>query len=133
MVETQRITEPSLLSDITTRLSSLSIETSKPSHSGSQIQQAKLVLLQPLANADMLAACRNPDSRLIRKPNGFVCGTSNYEYLDIRPLSVAWRQAVTKVPPISQVTFDLTLPKPEGDEKSTSGAFQKVFWDTAMP
>jgi hypothetical protein len=133
MVETQRITELSLLSDITTRLSSLSIETSKPSHSGSQIQQAKLVLLQPLANADMLAACRNPDSRLIRKPNGFVCGTSNYEYLDIRALSVAWRQAVTKVPPISQVTFDLTLPKPEGDEKSTSGAFQKVFWDTAMP
>jgi hypothetical protein len=133
MVEAQRITEPRLLSNITTGLSNLSIEATKSSHSGSEAQQVKLVLLQPLANIDMLTACRNPDSRLIRKSDGSVCGTSNHEYLDIRPLSLAWRQAVTKVPPISHITFDLTLPRPVEDEKSTSGEFQKVYWDTAVP
>jgi hypothetical protein len=129
MVEAQCITEPRLLSDITIGLSSLSIKTSEPSQSRSQTQHVKLVLLQPLANADTLAACRDPDSRLVRKPDGVVCSTSNHEYLNIRSLSVAWRQAVMKVAPISQITFDLTLPK---RDENTS-AFQKVYWDTAMP
>jgi hypothetical protein len=129
MVEAQRITEPSLLSNITIGLSNLSIDTSKLlPDSGSQTPPTTLVLLQPLANADMLASCRDPDSRLVRKPNGSVCGASNHEYLNIQPLSLAWRQAVIKAPPISQLTFDLTLPKHEGDE-----IFEKVYWDTGMP
>jgi hypothetical protein len=132
MDEARRITEPSLLSDITIGLSNLSIETSGPSQL-SQIQQATLVLLQPLANADMLATCRNPDSQVVRKPDGSACGTSNHEYLNIKSLSVAWRQAVVKAPPISEITFDLALPKPEEDGKITGNAFKKVYWDTAMP
>ena len=133
MVDAEPITDPSHLqeSHITIVLSNLSIETSKlSSESASWTQQTKLVLLQPLANADTLEVCREPDSRLVHKPNGSVCGTSNHEYLDIRPLSKAWRQALTKVPPISQLTFDLALPKE--DEKS-KGSFQNVYWDTAMP
>jgi hypothetical protein len=35
---------------------------------------------------------------------------------------------VIKAPPISQLTFDLALPKQEGDE-----TFEKVYWETAMP
>jgi hypothetical protein len=128
MVEAQRIPEPSLLSSITVGLSNLSIDTFKPPHSRSQKSPTTLVLLQPLANADILASCRDPASRLVRKPNGSVCGTLNYEYLNIQPLSLAWRQAVIKAPPISQLTFDLSLPKHEGDK-----AFEKVYWDMVMP
>lgn len=133
MVEAERIADPSLLqqSDIVIRLSSLSLGTSEPSsESSSQTQHVKLVLLQPLANADMLEACRDPDSRLVCKPNGFVCGVANHEYLDIQPLSKAWRQALTKVPPISQLTFDLALPK---KDETSKGSFQRVYWGTAMP
>lgn len=121
MVEAESITDPSLLpsllqkADIEPLMSSLSIETStRSSISGPQTQQAKLVLLQPLANDDMLDVCRQPGSR----------------YLNIQPLSKAWRQALVKVPPISQLTFDLTLPKVDEQNK---GSFRHVHWDTAMP
>ena len=133
MVEVERIADPSLLQDsnIIIGLSNLSNETSKPSsESISQAQQVNLVLLQPLANPDMLEACRSPGSRLVHKPSGFVRGPSKHEYLNIQPLSMAWRQALMKVSPISYLTFDLALPKE--DEKS-KGKFQKLYWDTAMP
>jgi hypothetical protein len=120
MVEAQRITEPNLLSSLTIGLSNLSIDTSKPP----QTPPTTLALLQPLASPNLLASCRDPDSRLVRKSNGSVCGTSNNEYLNIQPLSLAWRQAVIKAPPISQLTFDLALPKHKGE---------KVYWDTALP
>jgi len=132
MVEARRITDPSLLFDITKGLASLGIEAN-PSDSAPQIQEATFALLQPLANANMLAACRDADSRLVRKSDGTICATSNHEYLNIRPLSKAWRRAVTKVQPISHITFDLTLPKADGGEKSTNDGFQEVYWDTAMP
>jgi hypothetical protein len=124
-----RITEPSSLSDNTIAFSSLSIETLKPTSAGSQTQHAELVLLQPLAKADTLAACRDPSSRVIRNEHGDVCGPSNHELLNIRPLSLAWRQAAAKGEPMPQVTFNLTLPKEDGSTKE----FQKVYWDTAMP
>lgn len=131
MVEAQPSSGPSSLSDITIGLSSLSIETSKPSDSESQTQHTKLVLpiLQPLANANMLAACRNPDSRFVRMSDGSKGLPSDYEFLDIRSLNAAWRQAVKKAVPVSEMMFDLTLPR--GDE-STSG-FQRVYWETSMP
>lgn len=37
---------------------------------------------------------------------------------------------MTKVPPISQLTFDLSLPK---EDEKNKGSFQKIYWDTAMP
>lgn len=129
MTESQRITEPSSLSDITIGLYSLNIEIPEPSHSESRIQHVKLVLLQPLANADMLAVCRNPGSRFLRNQDGVIVGPSNHEWLNILPLSKAWRQAVTKAAPIPQVTFDLTLPK--RDENTST--FQPVYWETSMP
>ncbi|RFU31595.1 hypothetical protein B7463_g4714, partial [Scytalidium lignicola] len=127
MAEAQRITDPSLLS-ITTGLSNLNIGTSKLPDSGSATQKLTLVLLQPLANADMLAACCGTDSRLGPNPD-----SSNHQILrknlNIRPLSKAWRQAVMKVPPISDLTFNLTLPK--GD-KNTSLS-QRLYWEIATP
>jgi hypothetical protein len=117
MVEAEPITDPSLLQELNIELllSSLSIETSEPqSESVSQTRQARLALLQPLANADVLDACRDPASR----------------YLNIQPLSKAWRQALAKVPPFPQLTFDLTLPK---EDNRSNGSFQKVHWDISMP
>ncbi|KAK2757935.1 hypothetical protein FQN54_004341 [Arachnomyces sp. PD_36] len=114
MVEAHYFDDPSLLQE-----------------SESPIQQATLVLLQPLANADMLGACRNPDSRLVPGPDGVMRRTSIFEYLNIQHLSKAWRQALMKVPPIPYLTFDLALPKERGEK--SEGSFQKVYWDTGVP
>lgn len=130
IVEAQRISAPSSPSDITIGLSSLAIEPPKLEVSTSG-PQTMLAILQPLANAAMLAACRNPNSRFLRMGDGTICGPSNYEYLNIRPLSAAWRlamnQAASNLTPISDVMFDVTLPK--GGESNGSG-FQKVYWET---
>ena len=88
MVETQRITDPSSLSDITIGLSNLGLESSDSS-SVPHTKRAKLVLLQPLANADTLATCRDPNSRVIRNQDGVFARLSNYEDLNIQPLSAA--------------------------------------------
>ena len=129
MAETPHITHPTQLSDLTLGLSNLSLENARQLQLDSTTQKITLALLQPLADVDMLATCRNPDSRIVRKPNGVICGTSNNEYLDIRPLSLAWRQAWTKLAPISNVTFDLGLPN--GTESTET--VQKVYWDTSIP
>ena len=123
MAGLNRITDPSLLSEIP------SVGTSKLPDLASPTYKATLVLLQPLADANTLATCRKTDSRLHQELNRAVRGTSNPEHLDIRALSKAWRQAVAKVEPISDLTFDLTLPK--GDE--STGTFQKVYWEVATP
>jgi hypothetical protein len=122
MSETERIIEPDLLDEfiITAGLSSLSTETSQPPpDSVPQAQKARLVLLQPLANAEMLESCRT------HKPDN-----SNNELLNIQPLSSAWRRAIMNVPPFSQLIFDLTLPK---DTEEWKDSFQKVHWDTFIP
>jgi hypothetical protein len=160
MVESLRITEPRLLTDITAKLATLNLSAPEP-------PPTTLVLLQPLANAATLAACL-PASRST--------STSKIQYLDIQPLSLAWRQAVIKAPPLPDLVFDLRLPLPtatsassvsttSGDgvrgvpkvrrvqevqalplptstpgspSKSTSasrvqGGFQNLYWDTAGP
>jgi hypothetical protein len=101
MSEAHRITDPNLLQDL--------YITAHP-------QQAKLVLLQPLTKTDMLKACRN------HKSNG-----SNYEFLNIQPLSKIWRKELINIPPIPKLIFDLSLPKAlaEEDEK-----INKVCWET---
>jgi hypothetical protein len=131
MSEAESMIEPNVLDEsfITSGLSSLSIRTSEgPPESSPQTQKARLVLLQPLANAKMLQACRNPQSRRIPKNNCMF--TSSNELLDIQPLSRAWRGAITNVPPFSHLIFDLTLPKETENCKDT---FQKVHWDTFIP
>ncbi|KAH8696167.1 hypothetical protein BGW36DRAFT_380378 [Talaromyces proteolyticus] len=132
MTEATRITHPDQLRELyRTRLSHFNNDASEPSSElVSQTQQVKLVLLQPLANVDILEACRDLGSRQIRNSNGLLCPISNHEYLDIQSLSKAWRQAFTKIPPIPRLIFDLVLPKE--DEKS-KGLFQRIYWDTAMP
>ncbi|KAF7160350.1 hypothetical protein CNMCM6106_007791 [Aspergillus hiratsukae] len=83
MSEAETITERDGLNEfiITAGLSSLSTGTPEASpQSAPPTQQARLVLLQPLANPDMLEACRNPHSRVIRRSNGL------REFLDIPPL-----------------------------------------------
>ncbi|GIJ85109.1 hypothetical protein Asppvi_003965 [Aspergillus pseudoviridinutans] len=131
MSEAESMIEPNVLDEsfITSGLSSLSIGTSEgPPKSSPQTRKARLVLLQPLANAKMLQACRNPQSRRIFKNNCLF--TSGNELLDIQPLSRAWRQALMNVPPFSHLIFDLTLPKETENCKDT---FQKLHWDTFMP
>ncbi|KAH6849676.1 hypothetical protein B0I37DRAFT_369558 [Chaetomium sp. MPI-CAGE-AT-0009] len=89
----------------------------------------RLALLQPLADPAMFAACRNPASKTIHRPDSRVGEVVSHEYLDISALDKAWRHALSKAPPTSHVTFDLRLPKPVGDGE----AVQPICWDTAMP
>ncbi|PMD64645.1 uncharacterized protein K444DRAFT_491862, partial [Hyaloscypha bicolor E] len=126
MVESLRITEPRLLTDITAKLATLNLSAPEP-------PPTTLVLLQPLANAATLAACL-PTSRSTSTPN--------LQYLDIQPLSLAWRQAVIKAPPMRDLVFDLPLPLPSStptsspETTSTSGVqggLQKLYWVTAVP
>ncbi|GFF82219.1 hypothetical protein IFM47457_05730 [Aspergillus lentulus] len=131
MSEAESMIEPNVLDEsfITSGLSSLSIGTSEgPPKSSPQTRKARLVLLQPLANAKMLQACRNPQSRRILKNDCLF--TSSNELLDIQPLSRAWRQAIMNVPPFSHLIFDLILPQETENCKDT---FQKVHWDTFLP
>ncbi|KAH8802620.1 hypothetical protein F5884DRAFT_802451 [Xylogone sp. PMI_703] len=123
MVEGQRITDPSQLSDIATRLSSLSIGPSS-----SSTQKITLVLLQPLADPDMLAACGGSDIHSDQLPDD-PRHSAPEKFLDIRPLSKAWRQAVMKVPPITDLEFDFTLPQ-IGEGTGTS---QKLYWEVTLP
>jgi hypothetical protein len=127
MTEAEAITEPDLLNEfcITAGLVSLSTGPSRTSPEATPpTQKARLVLLQPLANPDMLQACRNPDSRVIWRSSGL------HEFLDIRQLSKAWRHATIKVRPFSHLIFDLTLPK---QHEGRNDSFHKVYWDTGMP
>ncbi|KAH8786242.1 hypothetical protein BGZ57DRAFT_818281 [Hyaloscypha finlandica] len=128
MVESLRITEPRLLTDIAAKLETLNLSAPEP-------PPTTLVLLQPLANAATLAACL-PASRST--------STSNLQYLDIQPLSLAWRQAVIKAPPMQDLVVQemqalpLLFSTPASSSKSTSasgghGGFQKLYWDTAVP
>ncbi|PKX95328.1 uncharacterized protein P174DRAFT_403998 [Aspergillus novofumigatus IBT 16806] len=131
MSEAESMIEPNALDEsfIISGLSSLSIGTAEgPPKSSSQTRKARLVLLQPLANAKMLQACRNPQSRRILKNDCLF--TSSNELLDIQPVSRAWRQAIMNAPPFSHLIFDLTLPKETENCKDT---FQKVHWDTYIP
>ncbi|KAJ5825877.1 hypothetical protein N7474_003015 [Penicillium riverlandense] len=133
--EAQRITDPSQIqeADLSIGLSNLAIETPGPvSSSQPHTRQAMLHLLQPLAAPAMLAACRNPGSRVVRFPDGRASDAVGPEYLDISALSKAWRQALAKVSPISWLTFNLSLPKPESEGEGED-AFQKVYWDTDTP
>jgi hypothetical protein len=125
MSEAERITEPSLLNNflVTPGVSNPSTGASaSPAQPGSQTRKARLVLLQPLANVELLEACR------IRSDNRFL--TSENEFLNIQPLSRAWRRAITSVPPFSHLIFDLTLPKETEECKDT---FHQVHWDTFIP
>jgi hypothetical protein len=127
MTEAEAITEPDLLDEfcITAGLSTLSTGTSGVSPESAPLtKKARLVLLQPLANPDILQACRNPHVRAPRSSRRL------HEFLDIRPLSKAWRHATIKVPPFSHLIFDLTLPK---QHERHNDPFHKVYWDVAMP
>lgn len=133
MSQAERITDPNHLRDYCGEngLLSLSDDASKlSSELASKLQQVELVILQPLANTDMVDNCRDPESRVIRRPNGSLCGASNCEYLNLQPLSKSWRNELMKVPPISKLIFDVTLPK-KGEKNN--GSATKVYWDTAMP
>ncbi|KAE9375059.1 hypothetical protein N431DRAFT_438382 [Stipitochalara longipes BDJ] len=108
MDEPLRITNPALLTDITTGVSSLNIS------SDTQPPPTTLVLLQPLGNPSRYGTWL-PSSIFSR-------------HLSLQSLSLRWRQAVTRVAPISHLIFDLSLPRPESHEE-----FQKVYWDTSVP
>jgi hypothetical protein len=123
MAEACRITDPSQLATGMPRLGiEASATDSTPSEGLLQTSPPILVLLQPLANPDMLTACRRPSTY-----------TSN-QYLNIQPLSLKWRQALTNIAPITQIIFDLTLPCPLPPSSSSGGLeFQKIYWDTGIP
>ncbi|PKX97903.1 uncharacterized protein P174DRAFT_436349 [Aspergillus novofumigatus IBT 16806] len=133
MTQLELVTDPDDLNEfhITAGLSSLNTGGSRaPPDPALRTRKVKLVLLQPLAKPDMLAACRNPVSRVTRRSTGSVDGASTCEFLDIRPLSKAWRQATMKVPPFSHLIFDLTLPKAN---EGRNDSFRKVYWDIGIP
>lgn len=138
--EAQCITDPCQLleSGLAIGPSNLAVDTAeRNSPSQPQTRQARLVLLQPLATCTMLAACRKPSSCMVPFPDGRPSDAIGDEYLDISPLSRAWRQALAKTLPVPRLTFNLSLPKPgTGDsegEGESDDALQRVYWDTATP
>lgn len=120
------ITDPAQLQEsvLAVKLSDFQNLADNPRNSEETTQHAaprlRLALCQPLVDPAMFAACRNPAQ---------VSDTIGHEYLDVSALDKAWRHALAKVPPISHITFDLSLPKPVGN----SEAPQKIYWDTAAP
>lgn len=161
MVEESSTVEPNDLSEIVTKLSNLTLETQAVA--GESSKYITLTLLQPLADTDMIAACRNPDSRVVRNGDGAIVGPSDHEHLNIEPLSRAWRKVLRTAAVPTKVTFDLTLPtletgpssgqktvsagkddspgppRAEGDSKTSLSKAEmgsptnEVYWDTDMP
>ncbi|KAK1976338.1 hypothetical protein LZ30DRAFT_310468 [Colletotrichum cereale] len=135
------ITDPSQIEEghLSTRLSNLSI---KEAGSGSEphlpTPHIKLVLLQPLATPAILAACRNPlsafTSLTVDSGDGNITTAPGNEYLDITVLDKAWRKAIGKALPVSFITFDLSLSKPDPRNKPDGrDAFQNIYWDVSPP
>ncbi|KZL87275.1 hypothetical protein CI238_10395 [Colletotrichum incanum] len=139
--EPSPITDPSQVEevDLSVRLSNLFVEmTGSESQSQLPTRHIKLVLLQPLATPAMLAICRNPSSALssmtIDSGDGNMTTAPGNEYLNLTALDKAWRKAVGKVLPVSFITFDLSLPKPESSvEKGGLDAFQSIHWEVSPP
>ncbi|PMD16255.1 hypothetical protein NA56DRAFT_649624 [Hyaloscypha hepaticicola] len=70
----------------------------------------------------MLTVCRRPNTY------------TSCQYLNIQPLSLKWRQALTNIAPITHLIFDLTLPRPLSPSSFPGGLeFQKIYWDTGLP
>ncbi len=123
MAEACRITNPSQLAAGMPKLGiEASATDSTPSEGLRQTPPTILVLLQPLASPDMLTACRPPKTY------------TKYQYLNIQPLSLEWRQALTNIAPIIHLIFDLTLPRPLPPSSSSGELeFQNIYWDTGIP
>jgi hypothetical protein len=114
------ITEPSQLTDNTAKLAALDLSASEP-------RQITLVLLQPLANPATLASCL---------PSIHRNSTHNWQYLDLQPLSQAWRQAIINTSPTPNLVFDLSLPQSTDISSSSSETTsllngRTIRWDTS--
>ncbi|KAK5989006.1 hypothetical protein PT974_10504 [Cladobotryum mycophilum] len=95
------ITDPNELSTLSIgQLISNSVTSQPLDLESMTIPNVKLVLLQPLANPDMLDACYNPFTQDVYAEDGTVIGTAEFEYLNLDPLSLAWRRAIAQVAPI---------------------------------
>ncbi|GKT49591.1 uncharacterized protein ColSpa_09772 [Colletotrichum spaethianum] len=86
----------------------------------------------------MLAACRNPSLALtsmsVHSGDGNITTAAGDEFLDLTVLDKAWRKAVGKVLPVSFITFDLSLPRPEsGNAEEGLDAFERIYWDVHPP
>lgn len=110
MVDAENSTKPNIPpeSQIDASPPSLDIESYKSF--SDQKQEMRLALLKPLAKLDIFEAWRDPNSRQTWQD-----GTQ--EYLNIRPLSKAWRQSLNQRPPFPHLTFDLSLPDKDENEK----------------
>ncbi|KAI0158146.1 hypothetical protein GGR57DRAFT_500263 [Xylariaceae sp. FL1272] len=104
------ISDPSQLPNTT-----IEATRSEPqSQSQSQTGQLRLVLLQPLANPSMLAACRNPSSRILRFPDGSASNGIGDENLDL-----------------TQNPADASPSGRDAEEGGTK--FQQIYWNTSTP
>ncbi|KAI1270045.1 hypothetical protein F5Y18DRAFT_366925 [Xylariaceae sp. FL1019] len=127
--------------------SSIGVESVSKSMSSSG-QKLRLALLQPLAQPEVLHACRNPSSRFGKTcPSGRPFRKS--EVLDLTALDKAWRRAVSQSSPASVIVFDLSLPKLEEathesgtaakeeivaeGESTPQDRFKKVYWTVSQP
>ena len=76
----------------------------------------------------------NRRDTLAAKARGSAAWHTKYQYLNIQPLSLEWRQALTNIAPITHLIFDLTLPRPLPPSSSSGELeFQKIYWDTGIP
>lgn len=125
MNASQVVTDPAALAleDLTSDMSSTNLNN----NDSAPPPKLVLSLLQPLANPEMLALCRNPASRFITMSDGRKSATTNSECLNLAPLNRAWRQAISKAPPRAEVVFDIRLPVVSDPDA------QKVYWIVALP
>lgn len=125
-ISMHRFTDPDSLPEPSAQFGALSIDPVDPTSKPSQVT---LVLLQPLAQHEMLSKCRNPDSRIVWATDGTRCGVRNHEFLDIQALGKAWRQVWSKTTVPDHLVFDLRMPV-NTEEKAD---FQSIYWDTGLP
>ncbi|RAK97245.1 uncharacterized protein BO80DRAFT_448587 [Aspergillus ibericus CBS 121593] len=67
------------------------------------LRPARLALLHPLKEADILESCRRPKPHRppARSPptRSYNCDHYRHDFLDLQPLCQLWRQELTKIPP----------------------------------
>ncbi|KAI9151380.1 hypothetical protein HJFPF1_08582 [Paramyrothecium foliicola] len=104
------------------------VVTSYIEQSATGTAEAKLALLQPLADAKILDRCREQASREVRQqPGENKRRARDQQILNIQQLGKAWRQTLAQMPPFQHIVFDLTLPKQDQDANA------KVYWESGIP
>jgi len=130
----ERITDPSLLCDLSARMFQLRLDDSETCPRNPPA--VELAILQPLANPDILAACRNRRPPQVHGDGNSPMNINSLDYqeqLNLRELGLAWRRALASIDPLQNVVFELALPEVTPDSGRSRGAAAEIYWMHKMP